>query len=433
MNEEVKAASVQRKLSKKDLKKIRELGRGAYSKVFLAADNFKDQLYAIKRIKIAYMLEKEKLHQLKREREILTNTSHPSIIKLHFTFTHKDKLYFALEYVPNGELAKLLKACGALPLKLAQHYAAEIVNALQYLKLMNIAHRDIKPENILLDEDFHLKITDFGTAKFMDKLPDEYEQQENNEVSFVGSPEYVSPEVLKGWKSGPASDLWALGCMIYKFLVGKSPFYHETAYLIFQDIIATNYTLPSNMNEAAKDICRQLLVFDPAKRLGNGPNGFQELKAHPFFKGIDFNNLLKERPPIESSVTILEMLDKSKKDCRDNPEYSDEEDNSKSKSCLEEKFTIIKQGTVLKKCGWVFYRNRDLVLNERLRLVYFSTRTKKYRGDVILTERMRAVKKGGNSFYLVTPKRTYYFKGKSKKDADEWVEAINGAIRKINC
>eukprot|EP00826_Nyctotherus_ovalis_P007237 TRINITY_DN11796_c0_g1_i5.p1 TRINITY_DN11796_c0_g1~~TRINITY_DN11796_c0_g1_i5.p1 ORF type:complete len:267 (+),score=72.74 TRINITY_DN11796_c0_g1_i5:167-967(+) len=266
----------------------------------------------------------------------------------------------------------------------------------------------------------------------MDKPPDEYEQQENNEVSFVGSPEYVSPEVLKGWKSGPASDLWALGCMIYKFLVGKSPFYHETAYLIFNDIIATKYTLPSDMNETAKDICRQLLVFDPAKRLGNGPNAFQELKAHPFFKGIDFNNLLKARPPIESGV-VWRMLDKSKKGSGDNPNYSDEEDNSKTKSCLEEKHAIIKQGTVLKKCGWIFYRDRDLVLNEKPRLVYFSSRTKKYRGDIILTECMRAIKKGGNSFYLVTPKRTYYFKGKSKKDAEEWVEAINKAIRKINC
>jgi len=409
----------------KEFRKIKPLGKGSYSEVFLAEDKVKWEIYAIKVIELGRILtnDKEKERLIGREYKILRTTDHPNIIKLHFKFNHKNKVCFGLEYAPNGELAKLLKLYKILPFPLAQYYIAELVNALEYLKSLNIAHRDIKPENILIDVNYHLKITDFGTSKFMDEVLDEPKE---DGASFVGSNEYVSPEVLANKESSPASDLWALGCIIYKFIVGQSPFYRETPYLTLQAIAEVDFSFPSNMHEAAKDLCKKLLVADPSKRLGNGVKGFEELKAHPFFKGIDFNNLIKTKPPITDE--IIERLSEEENKGNEIETSSDEDSVDAKSDIVDTNNKILKKGTVLKKCGLIFYRYRDLILYDKPRLVYFSSRTKDYKGDIILTKKVRAVKKAANRFDVVIPHRTYYFKAKSSADAKEWIKLINTAI-----
>jgi 3-phosphoinositide dependent protein kinase-1 len=120
---------------------------------------------------------------------------------------------------------------------LAQFYAVEIVNILEHMHSRGIAHRDIKPENILLDANYHLKLVDFGTAKLPDDplLANETDPlgPTTKGHTFVGTAEYVSPEVLLDKESGPASDLWALGCMVYEFLTGRAPFKGKTDFLTF--------------------------------------------------------------------------------------------------------------------------------------------------------------------------------------------------------
>jgi len=391
-------------------------------------DKIKGQRYAIKAVKTVLMAKEDKVHQLKRERQILNSIDHPNIIKLHFTCASKDKLYFGLEYAPNGDLAKLLKVIGTLPFDLARYYTTEIVNGLEYLKSKGIAHRDIKPENILLDENFDLKITDFGTAKSMNMPPDECYRQEDYGTTFVGSPEYVSPEVLSSEESGPASDLWALGCIIYKFFTGITPFYRKSTFLMFQAILEANPSYPSNMNPHVKDLCKKLLVVDPGKRLGNTSDIYKELKSHPFFEGIDFNNLVKVKALVTNE--IREKLAKEKVDTVMDSYSSDDESRPNKKSIR--KYIPVKQGTVQMKSGWIFYRNKDLILNNKPRLLYFSSKTKEFESDIILTRNTVAVKRGDKDFDVVTYNMTFKFKGETEEDARGWVEAINNSIQNLN-
>ncbi len=134
------------------------------------------------------------------------------------------------------------------PFPLAQYYTAELINILEHLRNHGIAHRDIKPENLLLDDKYHLKLCDFGTAKFMGEKRSEPEQEllerEPKGSTFVGTAEYVSPEVLLDKESGPASDLWALGCILYQFFAGRAPFKGKTEFLTFNLIIKGEVLYP---------------------------------------------------------------------------------------------------------------------------------------------------------------------------------------------
>eukprot|EP00826_Nyctotherus_ovalis_P020554 TRINITY_DN1646_c0_g1_i14.p1 TRINITY_DN1646_c0_g1~~TRINITY_DN1646_c0_g1_i14.p1 ORF type:complete len:425 (+),score=113.38 TRINITY_DN1646_c0_g1_i14:150-1424(+) len=423
MWEEVKTPDVQKKWSLKDFTKVKPLGKGSYSKVFLAKHSYKEEIYALKEVDKVLMLKEDKLHQLKRERDILFDIDHPNIIKLYFTFSTEDKMqYFGLEYAPNGDLAKLLKICHTLPLPLAQYYAAELVNALEYLKSKKIVHRDIKPENILLDENYHLKVTDFGTAKYMDRPSDEHDRKEQYGTTFVGSPEYVSPEVLRSEESSPGSDLWALGCLIYKFLVGVSPFCRSTSFLTFEAITRSDFTFPSGMHKPAKDICTQLLVLDPAARLGNGPGGYDDLRSHVFFKGIDFSNLYKLKPPIKEEMIEKLLKGSGEAECL----------GSEDSKSLGIGYRMVKKGKVKMKTGMFCYSDVDLILNANPRLLYFSSKTKEFQGDVMLTSNMEVVKRGKVDFDLVTSKTVYYFKAESSEEASAWVEVINSSIPNTN-
>jgi 3-phosphoinositide dependent protein kinase-1 len=173
----------------------------------------------------------------------------------------------------------------------AKFYAADIVNALQYMYEMKIVHRDLKPENMVVcKKDGHLRIVDFGTAK---NLAD----TSLNGPNFVGTPEYMSPETIDNKSVSYTADYWAFGCILYQFLTGETPFAGGSMYLTFLKAQeATNYTFPSFLSEEAKDLIQKLLQKDPTKR----PT-IEEIKAHPFFDGIDFkNHMSKPRPLVLS-------------------------------------------------------------------------------------------------------------------------------------
>ena len=153
---------------------------------------------------------------------------------------------FVLEYAPNGDLYDLISQEGAITLESAQFYIAEIINALEYMHSRGIIHRDLKPENILLDESLHIKITDFGSAKiaFEGYVPPVQNVQNIPNHTFVGTAEYVSPEILEDKEATVSVDIWALGCMIYQIFAKSTPFKTQTEYLTFQKITKAEIVFP---------------------------------------------------------------------------------------------------------------------------------------------------------------------------------------------
>ena len=258
----LKNLSSKQKASISDYDIICDLGNGSYGKVILAKNKMEGKKFAIKVIKKALLDQFNKQHEIHIEKYCLAHLIHPNIIKFNKAFQDKKHLFFVLEYCKNRDLGKLIQRVGTFNYKLAQYYAAEIISAIPYMNKFGIYHRDLKPENIGVDEDMHLKILDFATAncvgkyfdknimKFVDIPQKEYEEAvknaniDNNSKSvndyiligghkimnlteqFVGTPEYISPEVLEYKYNliGPSVDIWAFGVMLYLFFVGKTPF-----------------------------------------------------------------------------------------------------------------------------------------------------------------------------------------------------------------
>ncbi len=151
-----------------------------------------------------------------------------------------------LEYAPNGDLYDLMSQEGAITQESAQFYLSEIVSTLEYMHSRGIIHRDLKPENILLDESFHIKITDFGSAKisYDGYNPPMHSPANIPNHTFVGTADYVSPEILEDKEATHAVDIWALGCIVYQMFAKCTPFRTQTEYLTFQKITKAEITFP---------------------------------------------------------------------------------------------------------------------------------------------------------------------------------------------
>lgn len=186
-----------------------------------------------------------------------------------------------------------------------RYYAAQILDTIEYMHSKAVIHRDLKPENVLLDEKMRVKITDFGTAKILDPPKKQNGEGEQNggdpadgleEVranSFVGTAEYVSPELLTEKAACKASDLWAFGCIVFQLLAGRPPFKASNEYQTFQKIVHLEYEFPKGFPPVAKDLVERLLVLDPTKRLT-----IENIKKHEFFEGIEWGRRLwKQKAP----------------------------------------------------------------------------------------------------------------------------------------
>jgi 3-phosphoinositide dependent protein kinase-1 len=178
-------------------------------------------------------------------------------------------------------------------LEAARFYAAELVAALEYLhEKVRIIHRDLKPENVLFSESMHVKLTDFGTAR---KLKEG--ETRVRTASFLGTAEYIAPECLaEEPEVSRASDLWALGCIVYQMLTGTYPFHGETQFLTFEQVRSGEVIFPSRFPLQAKDLIKKLLTLNADERLGS--SSYADLKGHPFFEGIDWDNLATATPPL---------------------------------------------------------------------------------------------------------------------------------------
>ncbi|KAI5291057.1 pkb-activating kinase-like protein [Ascosphaera aggregata] len=319
----------------------RTLGEGSYSTVVAASDRQTLKEYAVKILDKRHIIKEKKVKYVNIEKDTLNRlTEHPGVVRLYYTFQDERSLYFVLDLANNGELLGHLKKTGTFDEECTQFYGAQILDAIDYMHRHGIIHRDLKPENLLLDDRMHVKITDFGTAKILPRQPqhngsssittanvttaattanstsNNNDNDINNNItrapsadpdpsrssspsasdkasSFVGTAEYVSPELLLDKCACRASDLWAFGCIIYQLLAGRPPFKAANEYLTFQKIIALDYEFPYGFPAVARDLVERLLVLDPAQR-----PSIDKLKSHEFFDGVVWGrSLWKQKAP----------------------------------------------------------------------------------------------------------------------------------------
>ncbi|KAI9811752.1 MAG: 3-phosphoinositide dependent protein kinase-1 [Pycnora praestabilis] len=301
----------------KDFNFGRTLGEGSYSTVLAATDRQTLKEYAIKVLDKRHIIKEKKVKYVNIEKDTLNRlTDHPGVVRLYYTFQDERSLYFVLDVASGGELLGVLKRMTTFDEECTKFYGAQILDAVDYMHARGVIHRDLKPENVLLDDQMHVKITDFGTAKILDvprssprdgtsgasfpSAGDPMDGSEDNRAqSFVGTAEYVSPELLTDKNACKASDLWAFGCIIYQLLAGRPPFKAGNEYQTFQKIVALDYEFPNGFPEVARDLVDRLLVLDPAKRLS-----IEHIKNHQFFDGITWGrSLWKQKAPRLRSYT----------------------------------------------------------------------------------------------------------------------------------
>ena len=289
----------------KDFHFGRTLGEGSYSTVMLATDRQTNREYAIKILDKRHIIKEKKVKYVNIEKDTLNRlTDHPGVVRLYYTFQDERSLYFVLDVASGGELLGVLKRLTTFDEECTRFYTAQILDTVEHMHSRGIIHRDLKPENVLMDDNMHVKITDFGTAKILDisqrsransnsvPIPGEPmdSSESNRAVSFVGTAEYVSPELLTEKNAGKPSDLWAFGCIVYQLLAGRPPFKAANEYLTFQKIVALDYVFPKGFPPVAQDLVERLLVLDPSRRLT-----IDHIKSHEFFDGIRWGRGLWEQ------------------------------------------------------------------------------------------------------------------------------------------
>eukprot|EP01147_Barroeca_monosierra_P003905 gene3905-6385_t len=282
---------------REDFEVLKVIGRGAYGEVHLVRHKESHELFALKTLSKCEMLKKADTAFYWEERDIMSHSNSPWIVRLHFAFQDEQYLYMAMEYLAGGDLINLQDKVD-FPEEWARFYTAELILALEDLHSMGYVHRDIKPDNILLDAKGHLKLVDFGTCVKLDA-----NGMVSSPQAAVGTPDYISPEILDSQngdgKYGTECDWWSVGVFLYELLFSEPPFYDDTLLGTYGKIMNHNpeqMKFPSDVSvsDDAKDLLKNLLC-PREKRLGKGD--ITELKAHPFFHGIDWSNLRKTDPP----------------------------------------------------------------------------------------------------------------------------------------
>uniref|UniRef100_A0A8C2IZJ7 non-specific serine/threonine protein kinase n=1 Tax=Cyprinus carpio TaxID=7962 RepID=A0A8C2IZJ7_CYPCA len=277
-----------------ELRKV--LGQGSFGKVFLVRKTTgpdAGQLYAMKVLKKATLKVRDRV-RTKMERDILVEVNHPFIVKLHYAFQTEGKLYLILDFLRGGDLFTRLSKEVMFTEEDVKFYLAELALALDHLHGLGIIYRDLKPENILLDEDGHIKLTDFGLSK-------ESIDHENKAYSFCGTVEYMAPEVVNRRGHTYSADWWSYGVLMFEMLTGTLPFQGKDRKETMTMILKAKLGMPQFLSSEAQSLLRSLFKRNPSNRLGAGPDGVEEIKRHPFYVTIDWNKLFRREihPPFK--------------------------------------------------------------------------------------------------------------------------------------
>lgn len=312
-------------VSPNSFEKIKLLGRGDVGKVYLVREKRTNKLYAMKVLSKREMISRNKIKRAFAEQEILAASNHPFIVTLYHSFQSEEYLYLCMEYCMGGEFFRALQTRERKSIREgdARFYAAEVTAALEYLHLMGFIYRDLKPENILLHQSGHIMLSDFDLSKLSgghgaptivsgsrsgsssSNLPaiDTKACIANFRTnSFVGTEEYIAPEVIRGNGHTSAVDWWTLGILLYEMLFGMTPFKGKKRNATFANILKQEVTFPDgngfqSVSSGCKSIIRKLLIKDENKRLGSRA-GASDIKGHPFFKTTQWALLRNQTPPM---------------------------------------------------------------------------------------------------------------------------------------
>ncbi|KAK7268888.1 hypothetical protein RIF29_21597 [Crotalaria pallida] len=314
------------KMGADDFEPLTMIGKGAFGEVRICREKATGHVYAMKKLKKSEMLRRGQVEHVKAERNLLAEVDSNCIVKLYYSFQDEEYLYLIMEYLPGGDMMTLLMRKDILTEDEARFYVGETVLAIESIHKHNYIHRDIKPDNLLLDKHGHMKLSDFGLCKPLDcsnlqekdfsigsnrsgalqsdgrpVAPKRTQQeqlqhwQKNRRMlaySTVGTPDYIAPEVLLKKGYGMECDWWSLGAIMYEMLVGYPPFYSDEPMLTCRKIVnwRTHLKFPEEalLSAEAKDLINRLLC-NVDQRLGT--KGVDEIKAHPWFKGIEWDKL----------------------------------------------------------------------------------------------------------------------------------------------
>ncbi|CAI9118157.1 OLC1v1019687C2 [Oldenlandia corymbosa var. corymbosa] len=314
------------KMGADDFEPLTMIGKGAFGEVRICREKTTGHVYAMKKLKKSEMLRRGQVEHVKAERNLLAEVDSNCIVKLYCSFQDEEYLYLIMEYLPGGDMMTLLMRKDTLTEDEARFYVGETVLAIESIHKHNYIHRDIKPDNLLLDRNGHMKLSDFGLCKPLDCSnlqekdfsvgnnysgalqsdgrpgPPKRTQQEqllhwqrNRRMlaySTVGTPDYIAPEVLLKKGYGMECDWWSLGAIMYEMLVGFPPFYSDEPMATCRKIVnwRTHLKFPeeARLSPEAKDLICKLLC-NVEQRLGT--KGAHEIKAHPWFKGLEWEKL----------------------------------------------------------------------------------------------------------------------------------------------
>lgn len=281
------AAGLERECSKSDF--FREgdkaIGVGGFGEVWKVIHKATNKLYVIKVIDKKNIIEQKMVDQMNREIEIMYKVNHPHVVKLINHFEDDDKFYLIMLYASRGQLYQLLKKNHRFDQRTAAQFMREVLEAVKYLHSFNppIIHRDIKPENILLDENSRIKLADFGWSNF--------KSDETNRVTYCGTPEYLSPEMVKKQGHGTNVDIWSLGVLLFELLAGHAPFSGINQEELFNNIRKLKINWPSDFPPLAKNLITKILKLNPLERIT-----IDEILSHSWFE---------KNPPIKPVLTNI--------------------------------------------------------------------------------------------------------------------------------